>query len=130
MLSSEGDSTLFKAGLQAVAANPLPYLSTVSTQLLFFWWRGSQSWTTLFNVVTQTPLLILGIAGLILACKDRRDILPLLLIVAYFNLLHALLHARARYSFPVMPYVMTLGAYAAIWIHGMWEERRRRLHTA
>jgi len=76
-----------------------------------FWYWGQSRLTSMISLIINVPLLLIGIVGLIIALKNRRNVFLLVLVIVYFNILHALWGGRARYSVPIMPYVIMFAAY-------------------
>ena len=95
--------------------HPWRYLLGVLQKVFGFWYlAGSRAKTTL-NLLTNIPLLVLAVSGFVLAAKRRKNFLPFLLPVFYFNGIHALLYLGSdRYFVPVVPYVTIFAAYT-VW---------------
>ncbi len=61
-----------------------------------------------------TPLLVLGIAGLILGWRDRREIAPLVAVFAAITVAYLIFHPSTRYRSPADPFVFVLASYALV----------------
>jgi len=89
--------------------HPGRFIRNTLEKAIAFWYRGHSRSVSLFNAVVNFPLLILGIIGMRSAVKRGVFILPPLAIIIYFNGLYGLMHALARYAFPIIPLVMIFG---------------------
>jgi len=89
--------------------------------------------TTVVSLLVHVPLLFFSLAGIVM--MYRRDhptwirALPLLLILAYFNLVHAVIYPHVRYMFPAIATVATILAAYGIWrlwllAHALFLQRR------
>jgi len=84
--------------------------------------------TTAFKVARAVhllyfgPLLLLGIAGLGLAWRDKRLIGPLVAVIITITLAYLVFHPSTRYRAPADPFVFILAAYTVVklWprVHG------------
>jgi hypothetical protein len=59
------------------------------------------------------PVLLFALAGLLRMRRHWRALAPMLVIVAYFSLLHTLTIASRRYRLPIEPLLIALAARAA-----------------
>jgi len=66
------------------------------------------------HVLYFTPLLILGLAGLILGWRDRREIAPLVAVFAAITIAYLIFHPSTRYRSPADPFVFVLAGYALL----------------
>ncbi len=109
---SETDLVSEKFGI--LMKDPVAYATDLVRKMGTFWYRGYKESTTLFHLLTQVPLLFLGILGFLSAWKRRFPVIFFLLLIGYSNIIHAVLGdegSRARYSFPIMPYVILFAAF-------------------
>lgn len=93
-------------------SSPLSLLKMVAIQSVQFWYLGGDKLRSLLFAIMQSSLLIPGLFGVVYALRRRLFIMPLLLIIIYFVLIHAISIGAARYSIPIMPYVGMFAAYA------------------
>ncbi len=93
-------------------SSPLFLLKKVVIQSVQFWYLGGDKLRSLLFAIMQLSLLIPGLFGVVYALRRRLFIMPLLLIIIYFMLIHAISVGAARYSIPIMPYVGMFAAYA------------------
>ena len=93
-------------------------LATCATKNLFFnfWFLGKRPQSTLLNVVVQTPLLGLALAGVVILWK--RGLLGktgiVLLYVLYVPVVQAPIIAHARHSMMIVPFLAILGAVSLV----------------
>lgn len=102
------------------AAAPLLFLKCASSNLFNFWFAGKNWSATGLNVLAQLPYLMLaGLGAYVFARRGGlRRIAPLLLLIAYFLAVYVPIHAQARYSTPLVPFISVLAAVAlATWLH-------------
>jgi 4-amino-4-deoxy-L-arabinose transferase-like glycosyltransferase len=66
------------------------------------------------HVLTFGPLLVLGVAGWILAARARLPIGPLLAVFAAVTVAYLIFHPSTRYRAPADPFLFVLSAYAAV----------------
>lgn len=59
-----------------------------------------------------TPLLILGMVGLILGWRERREIAPLLAVFVAITITYLIFHPSTRYRSPADPFLFILAAYS------------------
>jgi len=59
-----------------------------------------------------TPLLILGLGGLILGLRDRLEIAPLIAVFAAITVTYLIFHPSTRYRSPADPFLFILTAYS------------------
>ncbi len=64
------------------------------------------------HVLYFGPLLILGIAGLILARRAKLKIGPLIAVLIAITIMYLLFHPSTRYRSPADPFVFVMAAYA------------------
>jgi hypothetical protein len=106
------DNRIFKVALLNLAGNWSKYLQRMVFEGMFFWYLGCSKTTSLINLIVHLPLLIFGVWGMWLANRRNILILPFVLLVAYFNLIHSFMAAGARLAFPVVPYLIIFTVYA------------------
>ncbi|HHL38938.1 MAG TPA: hypothetical protein ENJ37_00345 [Deltaproteobacteria bacterium] len=118
--SARASSLLYREGLRNVLAEPVETVLLAIRKLYRFWFsyvgsgRGFQAAIALL----QAAVLLPALAGLYIHIRDgglrrSRGVLAFLSIVLYFMLLHMAATANARYSVPVLPYVMPFAVVAA-----------------
>jgi 4-amino-4-deoxy-L-arabinose transferase-like glycosyltransferase len=61
-----------------------------------------------------TPLLALGIVGLWLSWRDRREVWPLVAVFVAITITYLIFHPSTRYRSPADPFVFILAAYALV----------------
>ena len=90
---------------------PDPYL--VDDAVLQFESTAFQA-ARVIHAIYFTPLLILGLAGLILGWRDRREIAPLVAVFAAITIAYLIFHPSTRYRSPADPFVFVLAGYALL----------------
>jgi 4-amino-4-deoxy-L-arabinose transferase-like glycosyltransferase len=103
---------VFKVVLLTLMDNFPKFLKRMFFESMFFWYLGCSVTTSLINLAVHLPLLILGLGGMYLARGKRVLVLPFLLLIVYFNLIHSFMAAGARLAFPVVPYLIIFSVYA------------------
>jgi hypothetical protein len=121
----EVDRIAFQEAVKTIRAFPGRYVITSLVRCARLWFgnrfvglvmdRGSP-WGYL---VAAANGILLGLAAVGLVCFRgawRRLAAPLLALLAYTTIVYALTLALARYSVPIMPYVMVLAAHTIVCI--------------
>ena len=100
--------------LEWLVNNPKKFLKKIVKGSLFFWYLGSTEFKTKLILITQLLILIPSIVGMYFSLKDNKKVLPLMLVILYFLLIHAPLVAVGRYAVPIMPYMIIFAAYGCL----------------
>jgi 4-amino-4-deoxy-L-arabinose transferase-like glycosyltransferase len=127
--SVEGDRYWNRRGLRSIAAEPLTYLKYAVEKAATYWvgdpgadWgnRGVFSYVGLrqvgwssraaVEVLLARLLPVVVLAGALFSRAVREKGAPLLALMGYFTLLHALTHAEARLSEPLQPLLLVVAA--------------------
>ncbi len=133
--SIPGDRYWTRRALQSIVAEPLVYLR-YSGEKIFTYWLGDPSadwgnrhifsYTGLrqvgfssyaaVQIIFARFLPIVAMISLLFLRSKWSKLLPLLVILSYFTLLHAMTHAEARLSEPLQPMLLILtgGAYMTV----------------
>jgi len=124
--------------IENVKENPAGYLTLLVKKAGGFWRRPSVGGVEKFglkkilirgsNYLLHYLAIVFGIIGLILVVK-RKILLayPLILIIFYYTLMHALLFAEPRYHIPVLPMVIILATYGFYRILARFGPKYRRV---
>lgn len=117
---------LMAAVLGEYRESPMLYLRCTTSNLFNFWFAG-KSWTsTLLNMGVQLPLLISAAVGFILLRKNARDdtarkqVGVIWLLIFYLWGMHALIHAQARYSIPLVAVLAIISSVALVYMWRHW----------
>lgn len=107
-----------RAALDNILDSPLRFVELGVRKFFRFWFfiqnPDRQGFMAIVALV-QISYLIPGGVGFYYALRERQNaIWPLLLIIGYYVILHALTVAEVRYSVPVMPYVIIFGSHALV----------------
>ena len=73
-----------------------------------FWVRGRTAKATLLNMVLVLPFLALTIAGTFIGWKYSRPVLPLALMIGAYYAVHIPILGQARYHIPLIPVMAVL----------------------
>lgn len=127
----EGDRYFTKRAIASILREPAVYLWYCLQKAVFLWLGNPISdwpYHAMFNVEAMRPFFspqrIVGILasrilpvfaalGMIVLRHRWREFLPLLLVCAYFTVIHALTYAEVRYSEPLHPILAVVIATAA-----------------
>jgi hypothetical protein len=109
------NKVLMDAVLTKYAADPALFARCAAANVFNFWFAGKTWRSTWLNVVVQTPYLVLAAFGVwIAAAKGRFSQVALVVgVIAYLMGLHMPIHAQARYSVPLVPFLSLLAALCA-----------------
>lgn len=99
--------------------SPLLFAKGVSKNLLKFWFAGKTWSVTLLNLLLQLPMIILAGIGSYQVFKEGnfKKVGPLILIIVYFTAVYSPIHAQARYSVPLIPFMSILACLGVQRIH-------------
>jgi hypothetical protein len=126
----EGDAYFKRRGLQSIRAEPGVYVVYSLKKVAYLWlgnpaaewgygdvydWKALRQWypyssLKLLNMFLTRQLPLVALAALVfLAVRGRvRPLKPLVVVCAYFTLVHMLLWAEIRYSDPLHPLLATM----------------------
>ena|GEM_PF-6938506 len=128
-----GLSTYFNYFLR----NPGDFLTKYMFELIHFWnpWPGRVSSSNVFSsnvymwigCIASTFLLLSALAGIsTVPQKKWRDLLPMLLFIATFNLGYAFFMTQARYRIPIEPLMMVLSGHGIDFAVQKFRQRRNK----
>jgi len=111
----EIDRLLLREGMRYVRDHPGTFVKLCALKLARFWlnlgFADPPSRSSIAFAFGNGVLLALALLGILAGgAVDHRAAAPVYLLVGYYTALHALLFATARYSMPVMPYVLLFSA--------------------
>jgi 4-amino-4-deoxy-L-arabinose transferase-like glycosyltransferase len=110
----EFSRSLVKTATSYYIQNPGQFVRCTAMNLVKFWVAGTNELTSSLNALLQIPYLILAVCGGVHLAR-RGDgyvyLYPILAVVAYSMVIHAVSFAQARYSVPLVPLLAILGAY-------------------
>jgi hypothetical protein len=136
--SIEGDRYWTRRALQSIAAEPAVYLRFAAEKLFTFWlgdpeadWGGMSIFSfqglrkigftnaDAIQVTIARMIPIFALIGLIAVRRNGgapkwRALFPVLALLLYFTIIHALTHAEARLSEPLQPFLLILLAGAVV----------------
>jgi len=104
---------------EEIQARPLYSAWIFVRNLLLAWFLTYGRLTTAVSLLVHVPLLLFSLAGLMIMYRHDRQVwlrsVPLLLILVYYNLIHAVIYPHVRYLFPAIATVATILAAYGIW---------------
>jgi len=101
--------------LQYMAANPW-HAALLSLEKTYVFWiyplshRSQSHPLQAFLMAFDIMLWVCFIAGAAIAWKRRVPMFPVWIVLAFFTMMHAILHAEARYRLPLVPLLCVIGA--------------------
>lgn len=124
--SNAASKKLYAEALRNMAGDPAGTARLWAVKLYRFWFSyvGERSGAAAGVALLQLALLLPAAAGLGFAWRDRRPVGTLVMFLAYFQALHVLSTANARYTVPILGHVMLLAAYGALRLFRLSEPGR------
>lgn len=127
LFSVEADRYYFQKGLEFIRQNPRRFFVLTGKKIVNMW-RPYQvdspppaRWLTALSYI---PVVLLGCLGMIQSWARRKELLPILFLIAYVFLIHAVTIGQIRYRYSVMPFVMIFAAFVAAEIWKNFERHR------
>lgn len=119
---------VFKETFDRIKKSPCLFLKLVGIKFLRFWYASDSGKFDNVLVFLQFPILVLGILGMIAFCilDNWKRVFPIALVVLYFVLLHSFVGAFARYSMPIMPYIIMFATYGIFNFYNLLTRTRRK----
>lgn len=120
---------LMQNAVARYVADPALWVRCAAQNVFNFWFAGKTWQVTWLNVAIQAPFLMLAFVGCYSISRRgqwRQMALPLLLIV-YLYAIHIPIHAQARYSVPLIPFI---AIFASAGIFGLLRMPQRRVPQA
>jgi 4-amino-4-deoxy-L-arabinose transferase-like glycosyltransferase len=106
------NSWLSKRVLADYERSPSLFAKCTAENAFNFWFAGKNWTSTFWNAIVQVPYLVLAIWGLV-AYSRAVNFRPLAIVIAfcvYTMLVYMPIHAQARYSVPLVPFLALLAA--------------------
>ncbi len=105
-----GDRLLIAASFSRSLENPFFFLKRVMINGLTFLYLSESPAKSIFLMFIQFPLVILVFISISRLWRTHPVIRPIILLIAYFFLSHALIVGWARYSVPIIPACLLLAS--------------------
>ena len=105
-----GDRLLAMASFRQNFSHPLFFIKKSLINFLTLWYLGESKLKSLFLMILQFPLLICTVIASVRLWKACGLARPMILLVAYYVVIHALIIGWARYSVPIVPLCLILAA--------------------
>jgi len=106
--------------LEFIKKEPLKFISLLLKKFYYYFWfapssdyssKDLEQFRILFYII-YLPLLITGIAGILLSIKDRKDVLLILLCIFFISFIYIFTHVGLiRYRLPLELYLLIFSAY-------------------
>jgi 4-amino-4-deoxy-L-arabinose transferase-like glycosyltransferase len=112
--SGRNSRILFRKGIENILTQPVDSAFLWVKKFFRFWFNFTgEDGRIIQDVIIILQLLILlpALMGLYFCIRNRLNILPIMLVIGYFILLHTLATANVRYSIPIIPYIILLAVY-------------------
>ncbi len=113
--SGMSSKKLYMEGIRSIIKNPFKSVGLWIKKMYRFWFsyvgRNKNLQTIIFFL--QASLIVPAAFGVYFSIKDKKNILPFVLLIFYFSIIHMLATANVRYSVPIIPYVIILAVYGA-----------------
>ena len=106
------DRIYYRAAFRNITAHPPQFAEMFVRKAWRFWFSNASGRLGTVVLVVQILFVGLGLAGVFRSRLDWSTRILLCLVVGYVCLIHAIAYADVRFSLPVMPLVMLLGAGA------------------
>ena len=96
--------------------NPLLLAKCPAVNVFNFWFAGKTRRVTMVNVLFQLPFMIVAASGAWLMWRrgETRRMAIVLLFIGYLFALHVPIHAQARYSVPLVPFLSIFAGVAVV----------------
>jgi 4-amino-4-deoxy-L-arabinose transferase-like glycosyltransferase len=109
--TAEGvDQALYPYAISIIKNKPLELAKKILWMFPKFWYFSETTLRGWFLLIVEVPLLLLALIGTVHMLQTKRDGIPIMLIVLYFNSIYPVFHVEARYSTQVLPFVTILAA--------------------
>ena len=107
------NNRLKQTALNEIKKEPLRFIKKIFMNLFFFWYLGTQKIMSTLLMLLNIILLPLALIGTALSIKEHNYFLTTFAVIIFcFCVLQAFVVGYSRYSVPVLPYVISLAAFA------------------
>jgi hypothetical protein len=106
------DKQLIRMAINDIIAHPLKFVEKVLKGLIFVWFLMDTGVKSTALLLMQGPLVLLCAVGIYYALKAHKQVLPLLILLAYFVLIQTSFLSLGRFSYPMIPILIAFAAYA------------------
>jgi hypothetical protein len=128
MFDGRTEKLFYSASISYIKENPIHYLFLSFKKGLFLWKlypdtssknEFSNPWVKLINIITYGPILLFGIAGIILSYRHWRRTSLLVLLFFSFTIVHAIFFPKVRFRIPLDPFLIIFCSYSLIYCIGI-----------
>ena len=123
LFTVEADRYFMKKGLEFVQSNPQRFFYLMGRKFINMWrpYRNdSPIAAKILITLTYIPVLTFGLWGVAMTRERWKELFPVLALLFYIVLIHAVTIASVRYRYPAMPFLTMFASYAAV---HLWEKR-------
>jgi hypothetical protein len=110
----ERDHAMMTAGIRYIFENPGPWLRGAADRFLRFFtpWPGPGTpvWQKWIIAILTLPIFVCALLSLVFNLRNWRQLLPVVLPVAFVVAAHLATHANIRYRLPIDPLLAVIGA--------------------
>jgi 4-amino-4-deoxy-L-arabinose transferase-like glycosyltransferase len=119
------NSLLLRTAMDEYRQDPVLFVRCASMNLFNFWFAGKSWQVTWLNMVLQLPFVIIALAGAYLLWKrsQLKQAAFILLFILYLYAVHVPVHAQARYSVPLVPFLAILASIAIVHFWRIWQRK-------
>lgn len=120
---------LKKEAFNKYRTSPGLFVKCSTLNLFDFWFAGRTHMATLLNVLVQLPLIVFSGIGLVRIWRsgDIIGVLPIVLFIGYYMLVHLPIMALGRHSIPLVPLMSVFAAVGVVSIYkGIRVHKRER----
>ena len=106
------DKQLIRMVIDDIIARPLKFIEKMLKGLIFVWFLMDTGLKSTALLLLQGPLVMACAVGIYYALKAHKQVLPLLILLAYFILIQTSFLSFGRFSYPMVPILIAFAAYA------------------
>ena len=116
---------LLRTAMDEYYQDPMLFVRCASMNLFNFWFSGKRWQETWLNMVLQLPFVLIALAGAYLLWKrsQLKQAAVILLFILYLYAVHVPVHAQARYSIPLVPFLAILASIAIVNFWRIWQRK-------
>ena len=122
---------LLKTAMDEYRQDPVLFVKCASMNLFNFWFAGKRWKVTWLNMLLQFPFVLIALAGAYLFWKrsQLKQAAFILLFILYLYAVHVPVHAQARYSVPLVPFLAILASIAIVNFWRIWHRKVESLES-
>ncbi len=128
LFTVQADRYFYSKAIEFIRENPERFLKLTGEKMVNMWrpYISDSRWPAKIGMsVTYLPVIFLGIAGMALSARQWPAFWPIYLLIGYLVIIHAFTISHIRYRFPIMPFIMIFGGYAAALLQKKIQQQRK-----